>query len=183
MTELLDAASPADESVTAALRERARRLAEEPDAGDEGETLEVIVFRLQSESYAVESRHVREVYPLRNLTPVPCTPPFFLGVVNVRGELCPVIELRRLFALPDSGLTNASRAIILRKDDLDVGIVADVIVGMRRLGVDEILPPPAAMPDASAMLVRGVTKDRLVALDAEKILSHPAIIVNEQVEM
>src|SRR5687768_2140813 len=64
-------------------------------------SLEVLEFRLAQERYALETRYVREVYPLKDLTRLPCTPPFVLGIVNVRGRITPVIDIKKFFDLPD----------------------------------------------------------------------------------
>src|ERR1035441_10847869 len=89
------------------LRERARALSRPRKQGPVAEaSLELLEFRLAQECYALETRHVREVYPLRDLTPLPCTPPFVLGVVNVRGRITPVIDIKKFFDLSDRGLTD-----------------------------------------------------------------------------
>lgn len=169
------------EAVAAVLQARARKLAGEQQDGRTGEAIEILVFQLAWESYAVETGFVREVYPLADLTPVPCTPSFVLGIVNLRGELCPVIELKRLFGLPESGITNATSAVILHDATMEFGLLADVIVGVQNLDVAELQPPPATFSGINATFLRGVTKDRLAVLDARSILAHPALIVNEQV--
>jgi purine-binding chemotaxis protein CheW len=167
--------------VAATLKERARQLAQEKQARGSDEQVEVLGFQLAWESYAVETYFVREVYPLKDLTPIPCTPPFLLGVINLRGELCPVIELKRLFGLPDAGITNATCAVILHDPTMEVGILADVILGVHALDIAELQPPPVTFSGINASFLRGVTKDRLAVLDARNILAHPGIVVNEQV--
>ena len=82
--------------------------------------LELLEFRLASERYAVESRLVQEVHPLRDLTPLPCTPPFVLGIVNVRGRILPVLDLKKFFDLPERGLTDLHRIILVRGNDLEL---------------------------------------------------------------
>jgi purine-binding chemotaxis protein CheW len=168
-------------SVAAILQERARRLAGEQPGEHTEEHLEILVFQLAWEHYGIETEFVREVYPLKELTPLPCTPAFVLGIVNLRGELCPVIELKRLFGLPDSGMTNATSAVILHDRTMEFGLLADVIVGVQQLNVAALQPPPATFSGINASFLRGVTKDRLAVLDARNILAHPALIVNEQV--
>jgi purine-binding chemotaxis protein CheW len=105
-----------------------------------------------------------------------------LGIINLRGELCPVIDLKDLFGLPEQGLTNATSAIILRDPSMEVGIVADVIAGVRSLGIAEIEPTPATLSGVNAAFLRGISRDQTVILDAASILAHPGIVVNEQVD-
>ena len=104
MRARLDAAQAAGEQAWAPgadeteriLRERALALAAEPgETQTLAQSIEVVEFLLAHERYAVESAYVREVYPLENLTPLPCTPAFVLGIVNLRGEIVSVIDLRK----------------------------------------------------------------------------------------
>lgn len=163
------------------LKERARLLAHVPQARESGEDIAVIAFVLARETYAVELKHVREIYPLKDLTPIPCTPPFLLGIINLRGEMCPVIDLKRLFDLPDRGLTNATRAVILQHDAMELGIVADAVLGGRSMSVRDIALPPSTLTGIKAQFLRGVTPERIVVLNAESILRHPQMVVNKQV--
>jgi purine-binding chemotaxis protein CheW len=169
------------EAVAAVLQERARKLASEQQDGRTGETIEILVFQLAWESYAVETGFVREVHPLKDLTPVPCTPAFVLGIVNLRGELCPVIELKRLFGLPPSGVTNATSAIVLQDGTMEFGLLADVILGVQMLRLDELREPPATFSGIHASFLKGITGERMAVLDARTILGHPRLVVNEQV--
>lgn len=96
------------------LRARAKALAQPPKDEPEADTLlDVLEFRLAEERYAVEIRHVSEVHPLKELTPLPGTPAFVLGVVNVRGRILPVVDLKKFFELPDEGLTDLHRIILV----------------------------------------------------------------------
>jgi purine-binding chemotaxis protein CheW len=165
----------------ATLKERARQVARPETIVEEG-GIEVLAFQLAWETYAVETGFVREILALRALTPVPCTPPFVLGLINLRGELCPVIDLKRLFGLPEQGIVNATSAVVLHDQTMEFGIIADVIVGVQMLAKDAIQPPPATLTGINAAFLRGVTKDRTVVLDAASILSYPGIVVNEQVD-
>src|SRR6059036_3053577 len=104
------------------LRARAQALARTPERGQvAGTLLELLEFRLAQERYALENRYVVEVCPLKELTPLPCTPPFVLGIVNVRGRIMPVFDLKKFFDLPEKGLTDLHRIILVRGNDLELG--------------------------------------------------------------
>lgn len=171
-----------DEAHFAKLRERARRIAMPEAAEHTGDRLEALVFQLAWENYAIETGFIREIFPLRNLTPIPCTPAHVLGVINLRGEICPVVDLKRLLGLPEHGLTNATNAVILHDAAMEFGVVADVIVGVRSFETEEIGPPPATLTGINASFLKGVATDRTVVLDAASVLRHPAIVVNQEVE-
>src|SRR5882757_1212075 len=165
------------------LRARARALARAPRrAPAEGAMLEVLEFRLASERYAVESRLVQDVHPLRDLTPLPCTPPFVLGIVNLRGRILPVFDLKKFFDLPEQGLTDLHRIILVRGNDLELGLLADVIVGVRSVAVDSLQPSPPTFTGIRADYLKGIGEERLVVLDLDRILSDPKIIVHEEVD-
>jgi len=163
------------------LQARARALARRPPASAEGTMLEVLEFRLASERYAVESRLVQEVHPLRDLTPLPCTPPFVLGIVNVRGRILPVLDLKKFFDLPERGLTDLHRIILVRGNDLELGLLADVIVGVRSVEADSLQPSLPTLTGIRADFLKGVSDERLVVLDLDRILLEPKIIVHEEV--
>jgi len=144
--------------------------------------LELLEFRLASERYALETRHVQGVHPLRELTPLPCTPPFVLGIVNVRGRILPVLDLKKFFDLPERGLTDLHRMILVRGNGLELGLLADVIVGVRSVAADDLQPSLPTLSGIRADYLKGVSVERLVVLDLDRILSDPKIIVHEEVE-
>lgn len=130
----------------------------------------------------MEARFVREVSTFKDLTPLPCCPPFVLGIVNMRGRILPVFDLKKFFDLPEKGLTDLHRIILVGDNDLELGLLADMIVGVRSI-------PAAALQDSLPTLtgvrgdyLKGVTAERLVVLDLAHILADPRIIVHEEVE-
>ena len=164
------------------LRERAKALAVELK-GKEGldELLEIVEFRLAQERYAIETAYVREVYPLEDLTPLPCTPAFVLGLVNVRGRILPVIDLKKFFDLPPEGITDLHRILLVKSAEMEFGILADTIVGVRRIPVGAIQPSVPTLTGIRAEYLKGVTAEHLVILDITKMLADPKIVVHEEV--
>jgi purine-binding chemotaxis protein CheW len=175
---------PYDPSTTAAiLRERARELAREAPTHAAAETvLEVVEFGLASERYALAAAAVSEVHPLEELTPVPCTPAFIRGLVNVRGRIFPVIDLKKFFDLPEEGITDLHRILLVETTDLQFGLLADTIAGVHKVPLLSIQPSLPTLNGIRAEYLRGVTADRLVILDAAAILADPRIIVHEEVD-
>jgi purine-binding chemotaxis protein CheW len=141
--------------------------------------LEVVEFDLASERYAFPLTDVRGVSLLRDLTPVPCTPPFVLGIFNLRGEIRTVIDLKKFFDLPAAGITELNKIILIKHGDLEFGILADAIRGVLRIPVGELQPALPTLTDRRAEYVRGIANDRLVVLDAVKILFDRRILVEE----
>jgi purine-binding chemotaxis protein CheW len=165
------------------LRERAKALARVPERQDmTRQRIDVVEFRLADETYAIEAAFVVEVFPLVDLTPLPGTPPFVSGIVTVRGRILSVVDIKRLFDLPEKGLTDLHQVIIVREGDMELGILADEVTGMRSIFRDEIGPPLPTLAGIRAEYLRGVTKETLIVLDAGKMLSDPRIIVREKDE-
>jgi len=175
--------APDAEEAKRLLKARARALAREP-AKDEADDdyIEVVEFVLAYEQYAVETRHVREIHPLEHLTPLPCTPAFVLGIVNVRGEILSVIDLRKFFDLPEKGLTDLNKVIVLESENMLFGVLADAVIGARRVRVADIQPSLPTLTGVREAYLMGVTAERTVILDAEKLLADETIVVQEQVD-
>ncbi len=164
------------------LKARAVALAKQPEDNKvNDEYIEVLEFKLSYENYGLESSYVHEVYPLKELTHVPCTPPFVFGIINVRGQILSVIDLRKFFELPGTGLSDMSRAIIVHNSRIEFGILADVVLEVHSIPLREIQPPLPILTGTRAEYLRGVTKERLAVLDIEKILSDKKIIVHEEI--
>lgn len=174
--------TPTADDTQRILKERAEALAREAVSAEAADaSIEVIEFLLAHERYAVASAYVREVYPLEELTPLPCTPAFVLGIVNLRGEILPVIDLKKFFDLPEKGLTNLNKVIVLESADMVFGILADFISGVRRIPRAGIQPSLPTLTGIREDYLLGVTAERIVVLDAEKLLTDEKLIVQEQV--
>ena len=165
------------------LRSRAKKLSQEIESKGTGEEyFEVLEFLLAQETYAIETNFVREVYPMTELTPLPCTPVFVFGLINVRGQILTVIDMKKLFDLPEKGITNLNKVIVVRKDAMELGILADEIIGIRNIPVSELQPPLLTMTGIHAEYLKGVTGERLIVLDMERFLTDRRLIVHEEVE-
>jgi len=163
------------------LKQRARALAlkEDPEVVQQ-EHMEIIVFRLGGETYGIETEFVREVYPLKDYTPLPGTPSFVLGIMNVRGQIVSVIDLRRFFGLPEKGLGELNKVIILSSDRMEFGILADVVEGTGTVVLKDVVEVPPGVIEIGVQYLKGVTKDHVVLLDAESIVNDEKMIVNEE---
>lgn len=173
---LADHAALPPDKLKAILEARARSLATEPPL-PRGNGVEVLVFKLAQEHYAIETTWVREVLVLRDLVPVPSTPAFVLGVVNVRGKVISVLDIKTFFELPEKGLTDLNRVILLGDGAMEFGLLADVIEGVRFIDADELQPPLPTLTGIRAEYLMGITRQRQVVLDGRKLLTDPAIVV------
>ena len=174
------AVSPPPQQWQSILKARAQALAQAPEQVAATECLEVVTFLLAYETYGIETAYVREVYPLKDLTPLPCTPPFVAGIVNVRGQVISVIDIKKFFDLPEKGLTDLNKVIILSDGVMEFGILADAVVDVRHIPLGEIQSGLPTLTGIREDYLRGVTAERLVILDAAKLLTDNNIIVHEE---
>ena len=164
------------------LRARAKLLAREIQSPDtEEECLEVAEFLLAEERYAIEAAFVCEVYPLKELTPLPGTPPFISGITNVRGQILSVMDIKKFFDLPEKGITNLNKIIVVRSDEMELCILADVMLGVRTIPLTEIQPSLPTLTGIREEFLRGITNERIIILDIKKILADERIIVHDDV--
>lgn len=165
------------------LRARALELAREGGEKEKDEThLEVVEFLLANERYALELDFIREIYPLKEFTSLPCTPDFVLGIINIRGQILSIIDLKKFFGLPEKGFTDLDRILILRSNEKEFGILADEIVGVQSIAISNIQPSLPTLSGVRDKYLKGVTGERIVILNGERILSDPDIVVHEEME-
>lgn len=177
--------SPNDENNRARqiLRARAAALAKPATAkSPDASAIQVIRFNLAQECYAIESQWVVEIHPFKQLTPLPCVPPFIAGITNVRGRILPVIDLKKFFNLPGQGITDLHRIILIRAEDLEFGLLADLVAGTGSLSAADIQPAPSNLSGAAAEYVKGVTGDQTIVLDAGRLVADPRLIVHDEIK-
>ena len=174
--------APSAEETRHILQTRALTLAQEASLGEDLEdVIEVLEFALAYERYAVETQYVNQVAMLEQLIPLPCTPDFVLGVVNLRGAILPVLDLKNFFELPVKGLTDLNKIIVLQSEKILFGILADEIVGVRNILLRDVQSSLPTLTGVRKDYLRGVTPERVTLLDAEKLLTSEKIVVQEQV--
>jgi purine-binding chemotaxis protein CheW len=148
------------------------------------EEMKVIVFTLAHEEYGIEVDKVRTIERLVPITRVPKTPVFVKGVINLRGIVIPVIDLRGRFGLPETELTDNSRIIIVAANDLEVGFIVDSANDVVDVMSDTIENPPEVLGGIKAKYLSGVAKigenRLLILLNLVEVLSRNEIIQLEQ---
>lgn len=118
---------------------------------------EFFCFRAGALRLGVPSENVREVVRAGILTPLPRTPAFVLGVTGSRGEVIPVIDLLRFLGKGEERIADRTRLFIGVTGNFICGVVADAVIGLRKIPVADILPPPVG-GDASTEFVHGVVQ-------------------------
>lgn len=151
-----------------------------------GEEIKVIVFALGQEEYGVEVEKVRTIERMLHMTRVPKTPPFVKGVINLRGVVVPVIDLRGRFGLPEQDYTDNTRIILVAVGEMEVGLIVDMANDVIDVDMDTIQDPPEIVGGIRAKYLRGVAmigEERLlVLLNLQEVLNKAEIIQLEQFE-
>lgn len=135
---------------------------------------QVVVCQLAEETYGINIANVREIITMQKITRVPRTPDFIEGIINLRGRILPVIDLRKRFGLAVSEYTRATRIIEVETSGKSVGIIVDGVSEVLRISRDWVEPPSPFIVSVDSEYIRGVAKvdDRLIILlDLDKVLS------------
>lgn len=136
--------------------------------------VKVIVFQLKDEEYGVEVEQVRSIERVLHITRVPSTPDFVEGVINLRGVVTPIIDLRKRFGIEGIEHSESTRVIIVTVGDMDVGLVVDSANDVIDIPRDAIEPPPEVVGGLEAEYIRGVAKLEkrlLILLNLDKVLN------------
>lgn len=173
--------TPGPEDRKRILKERAMLLAREEEKILDHDSITVLEFMLASERYGIESSFVWEVLQIRELTHLPGTPPFLLGIINIRGEICSIIDLKKFFNIPERGLPEFNKVIVVRNETMKFGIVVDSVVGTRQILRTTLKLPPPTFTGIRAEYVKGVSSGPLIVLDGGRILADRNLVVSEQV--
>ncbi|NWL86410.1 MULTISPECIES: chemotaxis protein CheW [unclassified Paenibacillus] len=151
-----------------------------------GEELKVIVFKLGEEEYGIEVNKVQTIERMMPITRVPKTFSFVKGVINLRGVVIPVIDLRGRFGLPESEFTDQTRIIIVTANEMEVGFIVDSANDVIDINSDIIDSPPDVVGGVKAKYLRGVARiseERLlVMLNLSEVLNRSEIIQLESLE-
>ena len=140
--------------------------------GNEVREEQIVVFRLGGEDYGIEINQVREIIRKREITPVPRQPPYVEGVINVRGTIIPVINLKKRFGLLGDPSTQPHTIIVESGEGL-VGILVDSVSEVIRVPKDRIHHPPSVSMSVDSQYLRGICRvgDRLlIYLDVKKVV-------------
>lgn len=150
------------------------------------EELKVIVFALGEEEYGVEVEKVRTIERMMPMTRVPKAPEFIKGVINLRGVVVPVIDLRGRFGFPETDYTDNTRIIIVSVDDYEVGLIVDSANDVIDIDSDHIEAPPEIVGGVKAKYLRGIAKivdnRLLILLNLEQILTKNEMMQLDHIE-
>jgi purine-binding chemotaxis protein CheW len=175
----LASTEPSEAERDAIFARRAEALAAPVDTGEPADALPSLAFRLGGEVYAVPGWQVREVRPIGQLTPLPGTPPFVAGLINVRGRVVTALDPRPVIGLRTDGEV-PSIVMLMASPGGDVGLLVSEQPTLRWLREGDVGPlPPGGPAGLDPAFVRGVTRDLVVVLDAERLLADQRLLVQD----
>ena len=135
---------------------------------------QLVVFNLANEDYGVDIGAVDGIVKMQAITKVPQAPDFVEGITNMRGEVLPVLDLRKRFGLPLSETSKDTRIVNVEVDGVKVGMVVDAVTEVLRVAEEEVEPPSPLVTTVDSAFITGIAKvdSRLIILlDLAKVLS------------
>jgi len=138
------------------------------------EELQLVVFSLGREEFAVEVTQVREIMRMEEITRMPKSPNFVEGIINLRGQIIAVVELAKRLNLEIGEKSSDTRIIVVEAEDIKVGMIVDAVSEVLRVSADAVEPSPTLAIDVSATYLQGVVKQDnrlIILLDLTKVLS------------
>ena len=136
--------------------------------------IQLACFKVGSELYALDIMKIKEIIRPQKLTPIPKAPSFIEGVINLRGAVIPVADMRKRFDLPIDEDTRKNRIVICSLAKRNIGLLVDEVKEVKRFTRKEIAPSPQFIQGAQADYFLGVARrddDLIMLVDLEKVLS------------
>jgi purine-binding chemotaxis protein CheW len=136
--------------------------------------IQLVTFKIADEEFGVDILKVQEIIRMMPITKVPNAPAFVEGVINLRGKVIPVIDMRKRFGLAESAHDSDTRIEVMDLQGQVVGFVVDAVSEVLRINESTVEPPPAVVAGVGSEYMRGVgkLKDRLlILLDLDKLLN------------
>ena len=133
-----------------------------------------LLFELGKEMFGLDIRFVTEIVAMQPINPIPETPDFIRGVINLRGKIIPVIDMRLKFGMPSIAYTDRTCIIVVDAEQLSVGLIVDRVVEVQTIDDEQIAPPPGMFTEVSHAYLSGIGKmeDRVaLLLNCEKLFS------------
>ncbi|MCK4461773.1 MAG: chemotaxis protein CheW [candidate division Zixibacteria bacterium] len=142
-------------------------------AGQAGELLQLVSFNIGSEEFGVDILKVQEINRMVEITRVPQAPPYVEGVINLRGKVIPIVDLRKRFNMEEKEYDKNTRIVVVDISGNIMGMVVDSVSEVLRLPANTIEPPPEIVASINSEYIKGVAKleDRLlIFLDLSKVI-------------
>lgn len=147
----------------------------------DGSVVQFVGFRLDDEDYAIAITKIQEIILMKPITRIPQVPEYIEGLINLRGSVVPIVNLRKRFGLARREVDDETRTIVVNIQDKTVGCVVDAVTRVTRINRDQIQPPPLAVLAVAHQYVSGLARldDRLlIILDIDRLFDDQSPIVS-----
>ncbi len=161
---------------TEILKSRAIEAAKRDEAAYQGRIFPIVEFSLLPEKFAINRSQIFEVIALTELTPIPGAPSHIPGVINNKGEIIAVVNLKKLLSLPEKGLTDMNKIIITGDESIKIGLIADSINGTYDVREDEISSSSHFLDEFGESIIESITKSGVIIIDAHKLITSKNLI-------
>ena len=147
--------------------------------------MEVIEFEISNndikEKYAFDIKYINEVFKLKKITYLPCTPSFGIGIINFRGKILSVIDIRNFigFTTDTKDFNEVRQVIVVKINDFEFGISVDNILGYYSITEEEVQKTVLTITNERKEFFIGIAKNNTVVLDIKNIILSEKIIVND----
>jgi len=143
-------------------------------AKEAGQLLQLVCFNLADEEYGIDINYVQEVIRVQKITPVPQMPPSVLGVINIRGDIVTVFDLRKQFGLPEKPFSESTKILVMRINKTTLGVIVDQILDNLKLEQGQIDPAPEVRLRIDKECINGLgqTGDRMIIIVTLAALDH-----------
>ena len=142
---------------------------------ESGARLHLVTFRLLGEEFGLPILDVREIIRMTDITPVPQAPDFVEGVINLRGQILPVVDLRKRFGIENKDNDEETRIIVVELRNSAVGLIVDEVSEVLRIPADTVAPPPALVAGSiGAEYIKGIghyDEKMIILIDMRKVFS------------
>lgn len=142
--------------------------------------LEGLEFLLTEEKYILPAEYINEVIYVHAITALPGTPDFLSGLINLRGNIVSVLDIKKLFHLPEKGITNLNRVIVVSDADIEFGILADDILGYVEVDTNSLQKQLSDTWKSLKEFAYGITAEGQIVLNIAALIHSPDIIINEK---
>jgi len=148
--------------------------------GNESAVMEkqLVIFGLGGEVYGIDIAAVHEIIRMQSITKVPKSPFFVEGIINLRGKVIPVVDMRRRFGLPKVEQTKDSRIVVVDSCGTNTGVIVDAVTEVLRIPADSVEPPSDIITTTDSDYLMGIAKrdsTMIILLDLDKVLSQEAM--------
>jgi purine-binding chemotaxis protein CheW len=141
---------------------------------NDSQILQLVTFTLDNEEFGVDILKVQEINKMIDITRIPNSPPFVEGVINLRGKIIPIVDLRKRLGFEDKASDKSTRIIVVELDGVVLGFIVDSVSEVLRISDSTVEPPPSLVNGIESEYIQGVGKLEnrlLILLDLRKIFN------------